>query len=144
MINPKRLIPMAKKWQRMAANKPKRISCPKSDVGLQSSVANKGHFVVYTTDNKRFVVPLEYLSKNVFRELLRMSEEEFGLPSNGPIRLPCDSTLLEYVIYLVQAHMAEYLEKALLTSMAKCHCSCSASYCIALGQNQQQPLINGF
>jgi hypothetical protein len=139
MINPKRLIAMAKKWQRIAANKRKRISYPKAE----SSVANKGHFVVYTTDNKRFVVPLEYLSQNVFRELLRMSEEEFGLPSNGPITLPCDGVFMDYIISLVQWRMPVDLEKALLTSMATCHSS--TSYSLALGQFcQQQTLIYGF
>lgn len=140
MINLKRLIAMAKKWQRIAANKPRRISYQKAE----SSVAyNKGHFVVYTTDNKRFVVPLEYLNQNVFRELFRLSEEEFGLPGNGPIRLPCDSIFMEYVISLVQGRMPEDLEKALLTSMATC-CHSSTSYSLALGQCQQQTLIYGF
>lgn len=130
---------MAKKWQRIAANKRKRISYPKAE----SSVANKeGHFVVYTTDNKRFVVPLEYLSQNVFRELLRMSEEEFGLPGNGPITLPCESVFMEYVVSLVQWRMPVDLEKALLTSMATCHSS--SSYSLALRQGQQQTLIYGF
>ncbi|XP_059434898.1 auxin-responsive protein SAUR64-like [Corylus avellana] len=139
MINPKRLIAMAKKWQRIAANKRKRISYPKAE----SSVANKeGHFVVYTTDNKRFVVPLEYLSQNVFRELLRMSEEEFGLPGNGPITLPCESAFMEYVVSLVQWQMPVDLEKALLTSMATCHSS--SSYSLTLRQGQQQTLIYGF
>jgi hypothetical protein len=138
MINPKRLITMAKKWQRIAANKRKRISYPKAE----SSVANKeGHFVVYTTDNKRFVVPLEYLRQNVFRELLRTSEE-FGLPGNGPITLPCESVLMEYVVSLVQWRMPVDLEKALLTSMATRHSS--SSYSLALGQCQQQTLIYGF
>ncbi|XP_018849199.2 auxin-responsive protein SAUR62-like [Juglans regia] len=79
-------------------------------------MASKGHFVVYTDDKKRFVVPLEYVSKMIFGELLRMSEE-FGLPSNEPIgiTLPCDGTFSEYVIYLVQVHMPEDLEKALLS-----------------------------
>ena len=34
-------------------NKHKWVSCPRNDVVLQSSVANKGSFVVYTRDNKR-------------------------------------------------------------------------------------------
>ncbi|KAJ0077394.1 hypothetical protein Patl1_35793 [Pistacia atlantica] len=82
MISPKRLIELARKWQRMASAKRRRILHPRS------LVADKGHFVVYTTDEKRFMVPLEYLSQNVFIELLRMSEEEFGLPTHGAITLP--------------------------------------------------------
>ena len=52
-------------------------------------VADKGHFVVYTTDKRRFVVPLMYLNNEIFRELLKMSEDEFELPNDGPITLPC-------------------------------------------------------
>ncbi|XP_031285185.1 auxin-responsive protein SAUR68-like [Pistacia vera] len=57
----------------------------------KSSVAEKGHFVVYTTDQKRFVFPLMYLNNDIFLELLKVSEEEFGLSSDGPITLPCDA-----------------------------------------------------
>ncbi|KAB1223286.1 hypothetical protein CJ030_MR2G002399 [Morella rubra] len=143
MINPKRVISLAKKWQRMAANKPKRISDPKPDGGLRFSLADKGHFVVYTTDNRRFAVPLGYLTKRVFRELFRMSEDEFGLPSNGPITLPCGSIFLEYVIYLVQGHIPEDLEIALLTSMATCHGSASCSN-IVPGQSHKRTLVYVF
>ncbi|KAJ0077642.1 auxin-responsive protein SAUR64-like [Pistacia vera] len=137
MINPKRLIELARKWQRMASAKRRRISYPRS------FVADEGHFVVYTTDKKRFMVPLEYLSQNVFIELLRMSEEEFGLPTEGAITLPCDSTLLKYVIALVRGRMPAELEKALLTSIATCHQLASCSF--AQGQSHhQQTLIFGY
>ncbi|TXG49786.1 hypothetical protein EZV62_025661 [Acer yangbiense] len=64
-----------------------------------SRFLNKGHFVVHTVDKTRyFTVPLEYLIKNVFRELLRMSEEEFGISTNGPITLPSNRTFMEYIL----------------------------------------------
>ncbi|KAJ0077070.1 hypothetical protein Patl1_35789 [Pistacia atlantica] len=56
----------------------------------KSSVAEKGHFVVYTIDQKRFMFPLMYLNNDIFLELLKVSEEEFGLSSDGPITLSCD------------------------------------------------------
>ncbi|CAJ1933927.1 unnamed protein product [Sphenostylis stenocarpa] len=129
MISAKRLIEMARKWQKMAAGKRKRISYPRHHNldHARSSTANKGHFVVYTVDHKRFVVPLKYLSTNVFRELLNWSEEEFGLPSNGPITLPCDRAFLEYVISLIREHVPEDVEKALITSMVTCHHVASSS-----------------
>ncbi|KAJ0077497.1 hypothetical protein Patl1_35823 [Pistacia atlantica] len=136
MISPKRLIELPMKWQRMASAKRRRILYPRS------LVADKGHFVVYTTDEKRFMVPLEYLSQNVFIELLRISEEEFGLPTHGAITLPCDSTLLKYVILLVRGHMPAELEKALLTSIATCHHLASSS--LTQGQGHQQTLILGY
>ncbi|KAJ0077643.1 auxin-responsive protein SAUR64-like [Pistacia vera] len=105
MINTKKLHKLARKWQRTASAKCRRISYPKSGANLDPLVADKGHFVVYTTDEKRFMVLLEYLSQNVFIELWRMSEEEFGLPTHRAITLPCDSSLLEYVISLVQGRM---------------------------------------
>ncbi|KAL9417456.1 hypothetical protein AB3S75_040442 [Citrus x aurantiifolia] len=142
MTNSKRLIQLARKWQKMAAMKRKRISFPRRAAAQNSSVANKGHFVVYTTDNMRFTVPLEYLSRNVFIELLRMSEEEFGLPSNGPITLPCDSTFLNYVMTLVKGCIPEDLGKALLTSLPTCYFSASSS--LALGQSHQQTLIYSY
>ncbi|XP_044507137.1 auxin-responsive protein SAUR62-like [Mangifera indica] len=135
MINPKRFVDLTRKWQKMASAKRRRISYPRS------FVADKGHFVVYTTDEKRFMVPLEFLTQIVFKELLRLSEEEFGLPSHGAIILPCDSTFLEYVISLVQGRIPEELEKALLTSIATCHHLASSS--LAPGQSQQT-LIFGY
>ena len=66
----------------MAAAKHRRISYTGSDENQDQSMANKGNFVVYTNDGKRFMVPLEYLSRNVFIEFLRMSKEEFDLPSH--------------------------------------------------------------
>ncbi|KAK2637478.1 hypothetical protein Ddye_032270 [Dipteronia dyeriana] len=81
MINPKKLIKMARKWQRVAALRRKRISLPKVDT---SAVTDKGHFVVYTTDGRRFTFPISYLSNLFFQQLLRMSKEEFSLPSIGP------------------------------------------------------------
>ena len=124
MINPKKLIKMAREWQKVAAIRRKRISLPRTRQYLgaghcsTSSVADKGHFVVYTADQRRFMIPLVYLNSEIFRELFEMSEEEFGLPSDGPITLPCDSFFMEYILFLVQRGVAKNLEKALLTSVA--------------------------
>ncbi|RVW48237.1 Auxin-responsive protein SAUR65 [Vitis vinifera] len=90
MINPKKLIKMARKWQKMAAMRRKRISLPRTDEVLDadrcstSSVADKGHFVVCSADKKRFVIPLVYLNNEIFRGLLQVSEEEFGIQITGP------------------------------------------------------------
>ncbi|KAK3231208.1 hypothetical protein Dsin_003089 [Dipteronia sinensis] len=111
MINPKKLIKMARKWQRVASIGRKRISVPKVDT---SAVADKGHFVVYTSDGRRFAFPISYLSNHIFQEFLRMSEEEFGLPSNGPITLPCDSIFLEYAMSLIRHCVDNHLLETLL------------------------------
>ena len=75
MINPKKLIRMARKWQKVAALGRKRISLERINRGVDadscstSSVADKGHFVVYSSDRRRFEIPLAYLNSEIFREL---------------------------------------------------------------------------
>ena len=71
----------------------------------------KGHFVVYTSDKRRFMSPLAYLKSDIFVELFKMAEEEFGVVASGPIVLPCDSSFMEYAISIIQRHVAEGLEK---------------------------------
>ncbi|XP_004248710.1 auxin-responsive protein SAUR68 [Solanum lycopersicum] len=133
MISAKKLIKMARKWQKFAAKQRKRISFPRSNYydaescSTSSSIVDRGHFVVYTTDQKRFVVPLAYLQHDVIRQLLHMSEEEFGLPSYGPITLPCDALFMNYIISLVKRGVAADLQNALLVSVPSNQCS-SASY----------------
>ncbi|XP_034681889.1 auxin-responsive protein SAUR67-like [Vitis riparia] len=146
MISPKKLNKMARKWQRIAALGRKRISSSRTnnnedEKSCITSVENEGHFVVYTADQRRFMIPLVFLSNNIFRELFRMSEEEFGLPSNGPITLPYDSVFMEYIIPLIQRGMAKDIEKALLFSIATSHCSLSSSH---QGQMGHQLLFCGY
>ncbi|XP_022749216.1 auxin-responsive protein SAUR68-like [Durio zibethinus] len=134
MISTKKLIRMARKWRKIAAIGRKRITPPRTnpkmaavDRANKSSVADKGHFVVYTMDKKRFVIPLAYLSNSIFQELFKMSEEEFGLSSDGPITLPCDSVFMSYIVLLVQRGLAKDLENAVLNSIAGYGCSSSYS-----------------
>ncbi|KAI9180898.1 hypothetical protein LWI28_009188 [Acer negundo] len=142
MINSKGLVGLASRWQKKAAMKHQKISLTGNGEGQNSSsVSNKGHFVVYTSDKTRFTVPLEYLSKSVFRELLRMSEEEFGIPTNGPITLPCNRTFLKYVLSLFRGGMSEDLEKSLLTSLTTCHFSVSL---LGQGLSHQKTLIYSY
>ena len=148
MINPKKLIKMTRKWQKIAAMKRKRISIPRADLVVDSdccsasAVADKGHFVVYSADRRRFVIPLVYLSSEIFRELLQMSEEEFGIQSEGPILLPCDSVFMDYVISLIRRGVAKDLEKALLMSITSSNCSSSADF--HQGQSNEQLLLCAF
>ncbi|KAF0910689.1 hypothetical protein E2562_004681 [Oryza meyeriana var. granulata] len=123
MISAKRLAQLAKKWQRMAALGRKRLTMKaKEDEECCTSVAGKGHCVMYTADGSRFEVPLAYLGTAVFSELLRMSQEEFGFMSNGRIMLPCDAAVMEYAMDLLKRNASVEVEKALLSSMvATCH-----------------------
>ncbi|XP_043713649.1 auxin-responsive protein SAUR68-like [Telopea speciosissima] len=139
MINPMNLIALAKKWRTVASIGRRRILAP---TGQET---NKGHFVVYTTDKKRFVVPLTYLNSNIFRELFRVSEEEFGLPTDGPITLPCDASFLDKVVSLVAAQAPQRdLENTLLSSMAVGGHLCSGSSSSGITQGPTQILLRGF
>ncbi|XP_021773006.1 auxin-responsive protein SAUR67-like [Chenopodium quinoa] len=127
---------MARKWQKLAAASRKRISWP------ASKVADKGHFIVYTIDGERFMIPLSFLKSDFVTQLFQMAEEEFGL-SDGHITLPCDSTFMKYAISILQRHTAKDFEKALILSLSNtCH-STSLS-CLQQQQNSQHLLIHSF
>ncbi|KAK4707606.1 hypothetical protein R3W88_028531 [Solanum pinnatisectum] len=135
MISTKKLIKMTRRWQKFAAKQRKRISFPingsdsDSCSTSSSSIVEKGHFAVYTADQVRFVIPLDYLENEVIRQLLNISEEEFGLPSGGPITLPCDSAFMDYIISLIKKGVAAGdLLKALLLSIPSSCCSTSSLY----------------
>lgn len=135
MISAKKLIKMVKKWQKLAATSRKRIMSSRSNGNLvvgtcstASSVVDRGHFVIYTSDKKRFVMPLAYLNNNILRELLKMSEDEFGMPSDGPITLPCNARFMEYVVTLIRRGVAKDLEMELLKSIHTSRCSLSSSF----------------
>ncbi|XP_010462964.1 PREDICTED: auxin-responsive protein SAUR61-like, partial [Camelina sativa] len=102
----------------------------------RSTAAEKGCFVVYTSDKIRFAFLISYLSNSVFQELLKISEEEFGLSTDGPITLPFDSVFLEYLIKLIQRRMDGDTEKALLMSISSARCSLPCSF-----QQQEQLLV---
>nr|DAD46609.1 TPA_asm: hypothetical protein HUJ06_016546 [Nelumbo nucifera] len=147
MINNRKLLAMARKWQKLAAIGRRRISSPRTKLqrGVDecgAMVAVKDHFVVYTADQKRFVIPLAYLNNPIFIELLRMSEEEFGLPSDGPITLPCDSAFAEYIISMVQRRPSRDLEKALVVTLSTYRCSLSSS--LHQDPSNWPILVNGF
>ncbi|XXG59947.1 hypothetical protein AAC387_Pa04g1944 [Persea americana] len=128
MIDSQRLLKMARKWQKFAVNARRRISAPISGRSVEAescikSVADKGHFVVYTIDGRRFAVPLDHLNSPIFVELLRMSEDKFGLPCDGPITIPCDAIFMEYVISFFERKLSKEVGTSLLTSMATGRCS---------------------
>ncbi|KAF7067154.1 hypothetical protein CFC21_073071 [Triticum aestivum] len=122
MIHPKKLAQLAKKWQRKVAAGAGGQQA--DECCSTASIADKGHCVVYTADGARFEVPLAYLGTTVFGELLRMAGEEFGFASSegGRIMLPCDATVMEYVLCLVRRDASQEVERAFLSSIAgHCH-----------------------
>ncbi|GMP37367.1 hypothetical protein CsSME_00009077 [Camellia sinensis var. sinensis] len=69
MINSKKLIKMARKitFSRTTGGVDNAESC-------NTSTVDKGHFAVYTADQKCFVIPLVYLNNDIFRVLLKMAK----------------------------------------------------------------------
>ncbi|XP_055808545.1 auxin-responsive protein SAUR67-like [Solanum dulcamara] len=130
MLSARKLIKMARSWQKFAAKQRRRISLPRNvsdadSCSVSSSVVEKGHFVVYTIDQRRFVIPLTYLENEAIRQLLNMSEEEFGLPSSGRITLPCDSAFMNNIVSLINKGVATDFHNAVLLSIPSCCCSTS-------------------
>ncbi|KAE9592672.1 hypothetical protein Lal_00028706 [Lupinus albus] len=128
MTNLKRWVfIVARKWQKVAMIK-RRVVISHPRMNHKVIVARKGHFVVYTIDKGRFVVPLCYLRSKIFKELFRISEEEFGHPIDGPITLPCDTVFMEYVVSaLVRKRVFLEIENVvqLVASFgfgSNCHC----------------------
>ncbi|KAG8057646.1 hypothetical protein GUJ93_ZPchr0002g24027 [Zizania palustris] len=138
MINTKRIAQLAKKWRRMAALGRKQLTMIETQEveGCSTTVASKGHCIMYTTDSTRFEVPLVYLGTAVFSELLRMSQEEFGFTGDDKIMLPCDDMVMEYAMCLLKRNASVEIEKAFLSSLAiPCHYACSVAP--SLGINMQ-------
>ncbi|KAL3722772.1 hypothetical protein ACJRO7_035042 [Eucalyptus globulus] len=142
MISTKKLIQMARKWQKMATMGRKRIAFQRTNSKSRlanangSSAGQKGCFIVYTMDERRFAIPLSYLSNNIVRGLFRASEEEFGIPTDGPITLPIDALSMEYIISLISRGLAKDQENALLMSLTRGSCSSSSAFNQALESQQ--------
>ncbi|KAJ3690830.1 hypothetical protein LUZ61_019994 [Rhynchospora tenuis] len=108
MMNTKGLSQMGKKWQRLVE---RRVSRGTSDQ-CTTQLAQKGHFVVYTLDEMRFEIPLEYLNSGIIGLLFKLSQEEFGYTAGGPITLACDAMFMEYAMELVRRGVSEEVERA--------------------------------
>ncbi|KAK9063908.1 hypothetical protein SSX86_017780 [Deinandra increscens subsp. villosa] len=56
----------------------------------------KGHFVVYVGHNRsRYVIPIAFLSRPEFQNLLRQAEEEFGFDHDMGLTIPCEEQVFE-------------------------------------------------
>ncbi|KAL5738811.1 hypothetical protein ACOSP7_031572 [Xanthoceras sorbifolium] len=111
MTSLKKLIRMAKKWQKLAGRNQKRVLFPRNNGDIDaescntsssSSMADKGH---------------SYLENSIIRKLFIMAEAEFGLPSSGHITLPCDAVFMKYAISSIKRCPEKDVEKALLMSL---------------------------
>lgn len=61
----------------------------------------EGHFAVIAQDeneNKRFVVPLTYLSHPAFLSLLEQAADEYGFDRGGALTIPCRPAHLQKIL----------------------------------------------
>lgn len=62
----------------------------------------QGYLAVYVgTERKRFVINTEYLSHQLFKELLKKSEEEFGFDHQGGLTIACEPVVFEHLLWLL-------------------------------------------
>ncbi|KAL4201043.1 hypothetical protein AMTRI_Chr02g256620 [Amborella trichopoda] len=141
MISSKRLLEMVCKWQKKAMSQRRRISLKRNTSNQMDSFSVEGHFVIYTVDASRFVIPIAFLNRPIFRELLLVAEEEFGFTGSHPLTVPCESFVMEYIVSLLNKNASKEVEKALI-SMACCRASHPF---LVLHQAVSQPMIlHGF
>lgn len=63
----------------------------------------KGYLAVCVGEElKRFVIPTDYLGRPAFRILLREAEEEFGFHQTGVLRIPCEVSVFEDILKMVE------------------------------------------
>ncbi|XVE71393.1 hypothetical protein DITRI_Ditri10aG0146900 [Diplodiscus trichospermus] len=68
-----------------------------------SNTVPKGYLAVSVgEEQKRFVIPTEYLSHQAFHILLREAEEEFGFQQTGVLRIPCEVSIFETILKMVE------------------------------------------
>ena len=75
-----------------------------SDVsGASNDVVPKGFLAVCVgKELKRFVIPTEYLGHQAFAILLREAEEEFGFQQEGVLKIPCEVSVFEKILKVVE------------------------------------------
>nr|CCH47223.1 similar to auxin-induced protein 6B [Lupinus angustifolius] len=74
--------------------------------GIGSSnnvVVPKGYLAVCVGEElKRFIIPTQYLTHQAFQILLREAEEEFGFEQVGVLRIPCEVSVFEKILKMVE------------------------------------------
>lgn len=61
-----------------------------------------GHVAVCVGPScRRFIVRATYLNHPVFNSLLVQAEEEYGFCNEGPLTIPCDESIFEEVLRVV-------------------------------------------
>ncbi|XP_040999784.1 protein SMALL AUXIN UP-REGULATED RNA 10-like [Juglans microcarpa x Juglans regia] len=80
-----------------------------SDVsGASNDVVPKGFLAVCVgKELKRFIIPTQYLGHQAFGMLLREAEEEFGFQQEGVLKIPCQVSVFEKILKVVEEKRSE-------------------------------------
>ncbi|KAJ0984155.1 hypothetical protein J5N97_002511 [Dioscorea zingiberensis] len=112
-----RLQQMLKKWKKLAVapknNSKKSIKFLKKTLSFSETSSSsssslstnvpKGFLAVCVGEEmRRFVIPTDYLSHRSFGVLLREAEEEFGFEQEGVLRIPCQVSVFESILKVVE------------------------------------------
>ncbi|EOA28643.1 hypothetical protein CARUB_v10024865mg [Capsella rubella] len=85
----------------------------------------KGYLAVTVgLENKRYTIPTEYLRHQAFYVLLREAEEEFGFQQAGVLRIPCEVSVFESILKIMEEKNEGYL---VTTTTAKQECKFNAA-----------------
>ncbi|KAK6796118.1 hypothetical protein RDI58_009573 [Solanum bulbocastanum] len=124
-----RLQQLLKKWKKIAAASPssthlqrntsgsggginkflkKTLSfSDKDDINNNNNNVPKGCLAVLCVgkeEEKRFVIPMDYLAHQSFQVLLREAEEEFGFQQQGILKIPCQLSLFDKILKTIQSN----------------------------------------
>lgn len=81
----------------------KTLSFTEMSLSAAAAVVPKGYVAVCVgKELKRFVIPTEYLSHQVFGILLREAEEEFGFQQEGVLKFPCEVEMFEKILKMME------------------------------------------
>ncbi|KAG0592322.1 hypothetical protein KC19_1G242500 [Ceratodon purpureus] len=77
--------------------------CDDWDLDYAPAGVPEGCLAVYVgPEMRRFVIQASFLYNQVFRELLKRSEEEYGFETEGGLRIPCEAEVFEKLLWQLE------------------------------------------
>ncbi|KAI4316181.1 hypothetical protein L6164_024185 [Bauhinia variegata] len=149
-----RLQQILKKWRRVAnsssgssgtGNKSikflKRTLSLSDREGGSSNVVPKGYLAVCVGEElKRFIIPTDYLGHQAFQVLLREAEEEFGFQQTGVLRIPCEVSVFESILKMVERKKDKFSMQECRLSAEEIAGYCSSENQLAYSHHPQSPM----
>ncbi|KAJ0968686.1 hypothetical protein J5N97_021563 [Dioscorea zingiberensis] len=133
---------MLKKWKKLAvapkSNSKKSIKFLKKSLSFSDAASSEGSgdqvpkgflAVCVGEEMRRFVIPTDYLGHRAFGLLLREAEEEFGFEQEGVLRIPCEVSLFETILKVVEKNKKGF-----------CYCSLEADLTNAADHHSPKPI----